>query len=520
MGYEQKASCQYIHSDEKRLNLGIPILLIQPMSMPIFLTCLDGYAAFKEVIESIEYALKHLGYTVEIHHGMPRADGLNIIFAGHAISLQALHRHGVDPKNVIVYNLEQVGVDVPWMKQHYFELMRHCHVWEYSHHNLAQLGQFGIQNISLVPIGYAPILERLPKVEEDIDIFFYGTMSQRRRDCIQKIRDMGLNIATTEQQQLVGEARDLMIARSKIILNIHYYQNAHIFEIVRASYLLANKKVVVSELGENTAIEDDIKQVICHGNIEQLPQLCAEILLDLPKRTLLAEQGYNAIKQRNIIDYVAKGMDQYQRQLNAPVQVLMPNIELPKKLNIGAKCWKYDFLNMDHRANYRPDCLLNISQELPWNQSLQSWRFGDYQLKKNQFDYILAEFSLSEVDDLKKTMSNCLELLSPDGIFEIIFHHQLSLNACVNPDVKRLFNEESFYFYTYAHNLLELGWSEEIFHMHNIVFRITEYGQTFFKEETGINGIKHIPRALDSVQVFLKKRPLNQFENLIVMSRM
>ena len=47
---------------------------------------------------------------------------------------------------------------------------------------------------------------------------------------------------------LYGADRDALLARSKIVINMHQH-DAQVFEIVRVSYLLANRRTVVSERG-------------------------------------------------------------------------------------------------------------------------------------------------------------------------------------------------------------------------------------------------------------------------------
>ena len=42
-----------------------------------------------------------------------------------------------------------------------------------------------------------------------------------------------------------GAERDRLIARSRLVLNVHYFPT-HIFEMIRVSYLLANRTAVVA----------------------------------------------------------------------------------------------------------------------------------------------------------------------------------------------------------------------------------------------------------------------------------
>ena len=53
----------------------------------------------------------------------------------------------------------------------------------------------------------------------------------------------------------MGIARNELIARSKIILNIHFYLSG-ILETPRVSYAVANKKFIISE---NSNPEDEIE---------------------------------------------------------------------------------------------------------------------------------------------------------------------------------------------------------------------------------------------------------------------
>lgn len=488
----------------------------------IHVTCLDGYPAFEEVVESVIFALKSLGYEVHFAHASIRKDAINLIFASHCTSLEHFLSSGLCAEQIIIYNLEQVSTSVPWFNQRYFELMRHVHVWEYCAENLTDLKQAGIENIHLVPIGYTQNLEKIeqrPIEQQDIDVFFYGTISARRRKCLQAIRDLGLNVVTTEHQQIVGKERDALIARSKVVLNLHYYENAHIFEIVRVSYLMANHKTVVSELGPQTCIEADIKQAITHGAIDTLPQLCKQLVEDANLRLTLQNQAFETIKQRDTIAYVKQGMQAYLNSLNQAPNSKMPVVTLPKALQIGAKRWRYDCLNLDKDARHKPDWLLDISKPLPFNESIHSWRFGEHTLEKGYFDYIVSEHTLEEVDDLWVTLTNCLALLKDGGELRCTVYHDLSHQAWQNPFMKRLFNENSFQYYVYPHSLYELGWYSHTLEVINFTVHLSDYGNELMAKYQDFETVKHMPRAIDRLNFILRKRPINETEKIVLQSK-
>ena len=112
----------------------------------------------------------------------------------------------------------------------------------------------GLPRPTYVPIGYVPELTRIAPAPEDIDVLFYGALSERRYAVLRDLHDRGLRVKWL--LGAFGASRDAWIARSKIVINVHYWE-AKIFEIARVSYLLANRRAVVSERGADPTLERD-----------------------------------------------------------------------------------------------------------------------------------------------------------------------------------------------------------------------------------------------------------------------
>jgi hypothetical protein len=69
------------------------------------------------------------------------------------------------------------------------------------------------------PVGYSPIWEKnLPEVEEDIDVLFHGSLTDRRKNFEFAIRRAGFTAVFSDD--LYGLERDKMIMRSKVVINI------------------------------------------------------------------------------------------------------------------------------------------------------------------------------------------------------------------------------------------------------------------------------------------------------------
>ncbi len=485
----------------------------------IRIVTLSGYAAFKEVILSLEYSLKELGFDVEqiFDLSIDKA-AINIIFAGHHTCLTALKNGDIPLQNVIIYNLEQVGIDVPWMTSQYFELMKYTHVWEYSESNYQQLKQAGITNIVKLPIGYTHNLEVIPKInstEQDIDVFFYGSLSQRRRNLLAKLKETGLNVVSTLDypQGIIGEERDNLIARSKIILNMHYYDNAHIFEIVRISYLLSNSKAVVSELGEHTEIDEDIKHAIVHGKLQDLPSLCVDLVQNTEKREALQKKGYDIIAARDYTQLVQKSMEAYFESTNTS----LPIITLPKKINIGCGLdWRYNMVNLDKEAKYHPDLCLDLNMEINFKQTFDMWRFGAHTNLHGYFTDIEAQHIFECADNVRNMLTNCLNLLEEGGTLRIKVVYDLSELAWSNPEYKRHFNQASFLYYADPRHLFDLGWHDYTFDCASYFISLSAYGQQQYDiHQQSIDSIKHMPRAIDYLTFDLIKRKTTDGEKYL-----
>ena len=105
--------------------------------------------------------------------------------------------------------------------------------------------------------------------------------------------------------------RDAFLARSKIMLNVHYYES-RLFEIVRVSYLLANRKCVVSETGADRAIEQQFEPGIAFAPYEKLAETCIGLLKDAAARGATAEAGLARIKSMPQTEYLRQALSTLQ----------------------------------------------------------------------------------------------------------------------------------------------------------------------------------------------------------------
>lgn len=219
------------------------------------------------------------------------------------------------PEGTIIYNFEQMreilagaqmresdAVAQIRAEVRYYAKAPHFEIWDYTPANLPTWRVLGRPQVKVVPVGYAPILSRIPKApSQDIDVLIYGMSGERRLQTFHALSQRGLT--TLFVSGLYGAARDELISRAKVVLNINLYPQTRIFEIVRVSYLLANRKAVVADLDLNTSIEDDVRPAVKFASsLQELLTLCDSLANNERERTRLEEFGFSCISRRDIRD--------------------------------------------------------------------------------------------------------------------------------------------------------------------------------------------------------------------------
>lgn len=250
-----------------------------------------GYAhsdALLEAAEAVVYGARELGHDVVLRSDAVPDGRREIVLGWHLLAA------GDDStaSDAIFYNLEQVTPDSLWLTPERLALLRTRRVWDYSASNVAKLAALGIA-AAHVPLGYVPQWTRIERAAEDIEVLFYGSTNRRRLDAIDAIEALGTRVEVVTG--VYGAERDALVARSKLVLNLHYYE-AQTFEVVRVAYLLANRRCVVSERGLDAALEAPYADGVAFASLEELPQLCAKLLASRSERRALAERGFEAVR--------------------------------------------------------------------------------------------------------------------------------------------------------------------------------------------------------------------------------
>lgn len=258
-------------------------------------------AALHEVAETLHQGFLALGHDC-IRTTATQVAGRRNIVLGHQLLHLLDEPSQALASDAIIYNLEQVQIDSPWFQTHTLDLLRRHTVWDYSTDNAAALAQLGIEVAHIVPIGYSPSLTRIQaNPAPDIDVLFIGSLNERRQVTLNRMHQLGLKVATGFG--LYGAERDALIARAHIVLNHHFYETK-VLEMVRISYLLANRCVVLSECSANPDDDAQLAGGIAFARYDDLPHAALQLMQNRSLRAQLANNGFKLMQQRPITTYL------------------------------------------------------------------------------------------------------------------------------------------------------------------------------------------------------------------------
>lgn len=240
--------------------------------------------ALDDVMLPMYYALRALGFTVEIRLNDCNPSSRNILF-GTCLTPRKADREA--PRGSIIMNLEQAHS--AWFTGEYLDHLKKFTVWDYSLRNIAFLKTREV-SAEYLPFGYVPEMSRLDgDGRKDIDVLFYGFLNKRRLDVINSFRDIRLMAV----QKAFGQERDDLLKRAKIVLNIHFYSPASL-EVARLGYVWANKLAVAAERGPDTEIPQGLEGACAYFDYDHLADGVLSLLENDKMRQAQAESGYNA----------------------------------------------------------------------------------------------------------------------------------------------------------------------------------------------------------------------------------
>ena len=148
------------------------------------------------------------------------------------------HRHRPPPGSII-YHWE----NNPLLKH----LERSAAIWDFSSSNVARYPARLRPKVLHVPCGHHPSMERRfpASTGERFDIAWFGSLNDRRRKLLSALRSRGLSVVVLPV--LFGSARDEILSRARLLLNVRYYESG-VFPVLRSAHAAANLLPCLAEI--------------------------------------------------------------------------------------------------------------------------------------------------------------------------------------------------------------------------------------------------------------------------------
>lgn len=236
--------------------------------------------------EKLCETLSELGYESEWTNDIGDDDSLYIMYC-------AYQRH--TPKNYIVYQVEQWGSY--WFNSHYWDMLKGAkQVWEFAENNVSKYSKEYESKVFYVPAG---LINGKNHVKH-IDVLFYGALNKHRIELLNDIRACGINI--TVKENVYGEEMINILAQTKIVLNLHFYQKGHL-ETFRVNESLSCGCKVVSERNHFAHYPDIYREFVYFGTTPK------EIAFSIKKA--LQNQNTKDLSPLSNKEQVAKAISAY-----------------------------------------------------------------------------------------------------------------------------------------------------------------------------------------------------------------
>ena len=265
-----------------------------------------GNECFEEIIRSIASGLRELGHEVTTEK---RYLNCTNIIVGYYLQLKPVangfRHHPAPPKGSIIYQLEPYSPETVSKEHIPIEAMKSYTVWDYSRYNVASLKEHGI-NAVYVAAGSYPGMTHVIPAQQDIDVLFYGGLHGRRKVIFEELKQRGLKVCTA--YSVWQEERAKLIARAKVVINIHGEDNYHSFESMRVAYLLASRKAVVTEVNSGDDTDGFENSALCVP-YRSLTDACVYLVNNADRRHELEVAGYAYMQTRQMKDILKVALE-------------------------------------------------------------------------------------------------------------------------------------------------------------------------------------------------------------------
>jgi hypothetical protein len=217
------------------------------------------------VANALQTHASALGFTVHIDHEMPEAfpEDLYLVICPQMFS------HLPPREKRIVFQMEQ-SIHHRWFTPEYLNILYNSvAVFDYSAQNIQFLIQQGLSadmifHVPLSPVPNYPGAEFSSDVNNSdsahtCDVLFYGDLKNKRRQAFLKVLREHFDVRA--ERSLYGQDLWRAMAHAKVVVNIHYYENA-LLESTRICECLSLGARVISEAATDQGQHADWEDLV------------------------------------------------------------------------------------------------------------------------------------------------------------------------------------------------------------------------------------------------------------------
>ena len=243
---------------------------------------------FTETALCLQESLQNAGFISNLHVNQAEPQSLSIVLG----AVPPLHGplEQLDPRKTILFNLEQLASDSALAGSDYRRWLRKWMVVDYHSANVDHLKrengpQQEVLELPLVPGKAVRFRPELPD-DKTVDVLFFGTLTQRRAQIVERLEQAGLTIETVAGSY----ANELTpaIRRARMVLHVHFYGTG-LFPVARFLQPVASGVPIVCETSVASRLGDWRESGIVFSDYDDLVNACTQLLRAPGERTARAD---------------------------------------------------------------------------------------------------------------------------------------------------------------------------------------------------------------------------------------
>lgn len=418
----------------------VHIAVMQPAGYIYSLAFIDHARYFR-------HQFRRLGAQVSIGKNRLREDAVNFVFGAHmGFPAEEAQRHAC-----VFVNLEQLGEGGAAVSPDYLQLLSRSAVVDYDVDNTAAYAA-DPADVPIVPFLHAPYLQDaqpIPLAERPIDLLFFGSVNERRREFLRHAEASGATVACFDHPLFVEE-RDDYIRRAKAVINCHFYDTSR-FEQARVFQCLSLGTPVISERTPRTRAPAAYDDAVFW--LQDTPHTARFFREEFgtPGFFAEAERKLAGFRQHDPQDVYAQVLTFAVAYADTHFRLHPQQVWTPSELHVGSgDAYQLGWLNVSTQARTQPDLALDLGADaLPLPLHVPTLLGGEVLLQAGQLSRVY-------ISDLTTT----------EGSFDRLMGHALALlqtgGECV-VDVPVAHGEPDWA--VVCHEFWRLGWMDERFEL-------------------------------------------------------